>query len=266
MQGELKVVGCIANEKNMIQAYLNGMDLHALTGAQLGGMSYEDFQKLKTEDMKNKAWDDAPFDANDKTLKGKFDYLRDRAKPANFGLLYGMSAQGLVAYAWATYNLKLTLEEAEKIRGMFFKLYPGLLGYHDDMRTLVRSEQQVRGPLGRIRHLPTIKSWDQEVRARAERQAINAPVQSTLTDMMIWAIARVDQEFPNEEVETFAMIHDAIYAYVDESKVMTLAPQVSQIMSNLPFHEVDWEPQLKFTTDAEFGPDLAHLEKIKLAA
>lgn len=266
-QGELRVVACIAHEENMIQSYLNGMDLHAVTGARLGEMSYEDFQLLKTPERENLPWDDAPFEANNKTLKGKFDYLRDRAKPANFGLLYGMSAEGLVAYAWAQYNLALDIDEAVAIREMFFKLYPGLLKYHQQQKNIVKNDLEVRGPLGRIRHLPHIKSWAQDVRAQAERRAINAPVQSTLTDMMIWAISLIDKEFNQEKdvVQVFAMIHDAIYAYVDEDVALQIAPQVQHIMSNLPFDQVGWEPQLQFLVDAEIGPDLAHLEKLKIA-
>jgi DNA polymerase I-like protein with 3'-5' exonuclease and polymerase domains len=125
----------------------------------------------------------------DKQLAELFDSIRDRSKPANFGLLYGMSAEGFMAYAWAAYGIKFTLEEAAAIRKAFFELYPGLLDYHERMRSIAKVREEVRTPMGRIRHLPHIKAWDRAVRAKAERQAINSPVQGCLTDMMIWAIA-----------------------------------------------------------------------------
>ena len=53
--------------------------------------------------------------------------------------------------------------------------------------------------MGRIRHLPHIKAWDRAVRSKAERQSINSPVQGALTDMMIWAIALIEDAYPNEE-------------------------------------------------------------------
>ena len=124
----------------------------------------------------------------------------------------------------------------------------------------------MRSPLGRIRHLPTIRSKDQEVKSKAERQAINSPIQIRLADMMEWAIALIDAAFPNEEVQVVGNIHDAIVAYMDEDKVDALVPQVVEIMSNLPFDQVGWKPQLKFTVDAEVGPDLAHMAKWKKAA
>jgi DNA polymerase I-like protein with 3'-5' exonuclease and polymerase domains len=263
IQGELKVVACVGNEEAMIHAYLKGLDLHAVTGARLGGMSYDAFMKL--ENLKEEPWLDAPHDANTKTLAGKFKYLRDRAKPANFGLLYGMSAEGLIAYAWASYNLKLTLEEATVIREMFFTLYPGLIAYHDKQKKLVRHWEMVRSPLGRIRHLPTIRAWDREVKARAERQAINSPIQSTLSDMMLWAIARIEAALPGQ-IEIVAMIHDAFIAYVEQGKELEVMQKACDIMAELPFKEVGWEPQLRFTAEAEAGLDLAHVKKLPIAA
>jgi DNA polymerase I-like protein with 3'-5' exonuclease and polymerase domains len=124
----------------------------------------------------------------------------------------------------------------------------------------------VRSPLGRIRHLPTIRSFDNEISSLAKRQAINSPIQSCLADMMEWAIALIDAEFPNEEVEVVGNIHDAIVAYIDEDKVATILPQVMHIMSNLPLGQLGWNPPLKFTVDAEYGSNLAAVKKFKLAA
>lgn len=236
----------------MIASYQKGLDLHAVTGAQLSQTPLEEFLKWK--------------DNEDKKLADAFEKHRGNAKPANFGLLYGMSAAGFQAYAWANYGIRITMAEAEQMREAFFALYPGLTDYHDTQRNLVKWKEQVRSPLGRIRHLPTIKSWDREIRAQAERQAINAPVQACLTDMMIWAIALIDQAYPNGEIEVVAMIHDALIAYVPEDDAALWAGRAVQIMANLPFKEIGWSPQLPFTADAEIGDDLANLKKLKIAA
>jgi DNA polymerase I-like protein with 3'-5' exonuclease and polymerase domains len=251
-QGELRVVAVVAPEKNMIRAYEEGMDLHSLTGAKLAKVDYTEFLSWKESD--------------DEKLSKLFSDIRDRAKAGNFGLLYGMGAPGFQAYAWANYGLKLTLEEAEKIRDLFFESYPGLTDYHGRMRKLVNLHEHVRSPLGRIRHLPTIRSWDREVRSTSERQAINSPIQSTLSDMMLWAIALIEDAYPNDEIAVVGMIHDALIAYVDEDKVELRAAQAQEIMSNLPFNEVGWEPTLKFPSDAEAGLNLASLKKVKKAA
>ena len=250
-QGELKVVACFAPEKTMIQAYLDGLDLHAVTGAKLAGVDFKEFVTWK--------------DNEDKELAALFEKHRGNAKPANFGLLYGQMAAGFIAYAWANYGIKLTLEEGEKMRDAFLQLYPGLLDFHERQRNLVRIHQEVRSPLGRLRHLPTIKSPDRVIRNRAERQSINSPIQSTLADMMEFAIALIDDAFPNEEVQVVGNIHDALVAYIDEDKVQVILPQVIEIMSNLPLHKVGWKPPLKFTVDAEVGFDLASVKKWKKA-
>jgi DNA polymerase I-like protein with 3'-5' exonuclease and polymerase domains len=251
-QGELRVVACVANEKTMIEAYQKGLDLHAVTGAKLGGVPVEEFLTWK--------------DSTDTAVAELFEKYRGNAKPANFGLLYGMSAEGFQAYAWTAYGLKLTLEEATTIRNAFFELYPGLIAYHDNQKAFVQQWEMVRTPLGRIRHLPTIRSRDRSVQSKARRQAINSPIQGCLSDMMLWAIARIEQEFTHDEFQIVAMIHDAFIAYVDEDKVVERCKEAKAIMENLPFHEVGWSPILKFPADAEYGDDLAHMQKLKLAA
>lgn len=164
-QGELKVVACFAPEPTMLKAYENGLDLHAVTGAKLATVDLAEFLSWK--------------DSADKELAARYEINRSNAKPANFGLLYGMSAAGFQAYAWSNYGLKITLAEAEVMRNAFFDLYPGLLKFHERQRELVAFTQQVRSPLGRIRHLPTIASWMQDIRAKAERQAINCVTEDT---------------------------------------------------------------------------------------
>lgn len=251
-QGELRVVACVANEKNMIEAYANGMDLHSLTGSQLAGVEYKEFLSWKNND--------------DAKLAKLFDDIRSRAKAGNFGLLYGMGAAGFQAYAWANYGLRLSLEDAEHIRDLFFKAYPGLTNYHERQKKFVNLHEMVRSPLGRVAHLPTVKAWDREIKSKAERKAINSPIQSTLSDMMIWSIAMIEDAYPNDEIAVVGMIHDAMVAYVDEDKVALRAAQAQEIMSNLPFHELGWHPQLTFPADAEAGNTLASLKEIKQAA
>ncbi|QIG76975.1 DNA polymerase I protein [Rhizobium phage RHph_Y1_11] len=251
-QGELRIVACVANEKTMLNAYEQNLDLHAVTGAKLAGVEFEEFLAWK--------------DHHEKAKAAMFDDLRGKAKPANFGLLYGMGWQGFQAYAWASYGLVLSDQEAQNMRNAFFELYPGLLHYHQEYKEYAKINQYVESPLGRIRHLPMIKSWDKEVKARAERQAINSPIQSTLSDMMLWSIALIDANFHPDDVRSIGMVHDALVGYMKEDKVQELMPQVMEIMGNLPFHELGWTPQLKFPVDAEFGPNMADMTKFKLAA
>jgi DNA polymerase I-like protein with 3'-5' exonuclease and polymerase domains len=251
-QGELRIVACVANETTMLHAYEQNLDLHAVTGAKLAGVDFDEFLTWK--------------DHHDAAKAAMFEDLRGKAKPANFGLLYGMGWQGFQAYAWAQYGLILSDTEAQEMRNAFFELYPGLVHYHEEYKEFARHNEYVESPLGRIRHLPMIKSWDKEVKARAERQAINSPIQSTLSDMMLWSIALIEANFNPDDVRAIGMVHDALVGYMREDKVQQLMPQVMEIMSNLPFHELGWEPQLKFPVDAEYGYNMAEMTKFKLAA
>lgn len=240
-QGELRVAACIANETNMIAAYKANRDLHAETAGPFRGYSYEAMMLLK------------------KTEEDVFAEIRQLGKAGNFGLLFGMYIDGFIDYARDNYGVVLTYEEAKDFRNAFFKRYPKLLDYHEDCKRIARRDRQIRTPLGRIRHLPLIKSPNPEVRAKAERQAINSPVQGTLTDMTLWTLALEHEQGLHSIAPAFGSTHDSITNYVPEDQVSAVVPRQLEIMQSLPFHTVGWTPQLTFTADAKVGPNLADL-------
>lgn len=247
-QGELRVVACIANEPTMIKAYQEGKDLHVLTGSKIAGMTYEAVLALEATDP------------------ARYEAIRQPGKPANFGLLYGMGAEGFQEYAANNYGVMLTLAEAEAFRAAFFALYRGLPIYHQTYKAYARKHGHVTSPLGRVRHLPFINSPDRGIQSGQERMAINSPVQSTLADMMAWAFAIEFAQGGMKEAPTFAEIHDAAYDYLPEDSWEKHAKRKKEIMENLPFHKLGWKPQLKFIADVKVGPDMATLKKVKLAA
>ena len=224
-----------------------------MTGAKLAQVDLEEFLTWK--------------DNEDTELAALFEKHRGNAKPANFGLLYGMRREGFMAYAWANYGIKLTLEEAEKMRNAFFQLYPGLLDFHERQRDLVRihgrsARRWAASAICRRSRAGTARS-----KSKAERQAINSP-DPVLPGRHDGLGDRADRRTSSRTARSrsSAMIHDALVAYVDEDKVQASCRQVVQLMSNLPLHELGWKPQLKFTVDAEAGPNLADMKKLKLAA
>lgn len=244
-QGELRVVACIANELTMIKAYRENKDLHVVTGASLAGMSYDAVMALQDTDP------------------DRYDSIRQPAKPANFGLLYGQFPEGFRYFAEQNYGVKMSLDRAVEIRDGFFELYPGLPRYHEEYKSRAHRFGEVRTPMGRIRHLPLINSRNRMVVMGAERQAINSPVQGCLSDMLLWAIALEEAAGLSVESPSFGAIHDAAYTYMPEDKVDILLPQHMDIMQNLPFEKVGWNPQLQFIADAKYGPNMADLKKWK---
>ena len=244
-QGELKVIACLAHEHNMIEAYKNGKDLHVITSSGVAGLTYDEMVALK------------------KTDKEKYDAIRQLGKAGNFGLIYGMGVDGFMEYAKTSYGVTLSKKEAEDFRNKFFATYPRLLTYHTTYKNFAKKNGYVSGPLGRIRHLPLINSPRQEVRAQEERRSINSPVQGTLSDMMIWAIAEQANMGWFEKTPCFGAIHDAGYYYLPEDEAEASAKRIVQVMENLPFQKVGWDPQLKFTADAKIGPSMGVLTELK---
>lgn len=232
-QGELRITACIADEPTMIETYRQGIDLHLKTGAQLAGVEL-----------------DVALDmlANDDPLVKK---IRQGGKAGNFGLIYTMGAEGFVDYARTTYGVDLTLREAEDFIRTFFGLYDQLTEWHDRTRDFAHKHGYIESPLGRIRRVPLINSFAAKVRARQERQAVNAGVQSTLTDMGLLAMAELDKAYP--DLWQFGFTHDAVSFYVKEDEVEEWAHRIKQVMENLPFQKFDWHPQLSFPVDIELG-------------
>lgn len=244
-QGELKIAACIANEENMIAAYREGLDLHAVTASSMAGYTWEQFLELL------------------KTDPEKAGELRQLGKAGNFGLIYGMSPEGFIDYAFFTYGVKLSSQQAEETHGKFFDTYPGLRLWHMRAKEAGRKNKYVRSPLGRVKHLPHIDSYDSMVRSKAERQAINAPVQGTLSDLSLWATSIFWKRGWLKEVPVIGMVHDQLLSYVPEDKWEEYEQRNREVMENLPFKEIGWAPQLQFTVDGEIGKNLGEMKKIK---
>jgi DNA polymerase I-like protein with 3'-5' exonuclease and polymerase domains len=245
-QGELRVTACIANEQNMIQTYKDKIDLHLKTGSAVYGITLEQALKMTA--------------AKDPMIKS----IRQGGKAGNFGLIYGMGANGFQDYARKSYGVSLSMPQVNKFIDDFFKMYPGLVTWHADAKAFAKRHGHVRSPLGRIRHLPLIKSSDNEVRSKAERMAINSPVQSCLSDMTLLAIAILKEMYP--DLWVFGMTHDEIQMYVPVDELETWAYRVKDVMENLPLKEYfGWSPQVDFIADFEMSTtNLAECEEMEL--
>lgn len=250
-QGELRVAACISKEANMIQAYKDGMDLHLITGGKVNGYSIDDMLDMKAAAKKNK-----------KVAK-MLKRIRQGGKAGNFGLLYGMGAKGFAEYARISYGVDMTVSEAEKAREAFFELYPGLVSWHEWSKNYAKQHGFIRSPLGRVRHLPLIYSSDNEMRAKAERQAINAQVQSTLSDIGQFTLVKFHEAYGRPDgCRPFMFCHDAVVFYIRESEADAWIPRCKELMGNLPIKDTfGWNHQIPFTVDVEVGHTFADMEE-----
>lgn len=229
-QGELKITACLAEEPTMLAAYRSGADLHTLTAIKLNSLTMEQFNALPKAQQKE---------------------LRSGGKAGNFGLIYGMGANGYKDYAWYSYGVKLEDYEAVGQREAFFEMYNRLPEWHVEGRAFAHQHGYVRSPLGRIRHLPLINTKDREIVSKQERQAVNSPVQSCLSDMMQYAMVLIDRQYGHEDIHMFLMTHDSLSLYVPEDDAVEWANRITDLMGNLPLKkEFHWDHQLQFTADA----------------
>jgi uracil-DNA glycosylase family 4 len=211
-QIELRVAAFLANEPTMKHLYQTGQDIHMTMAMQMTGKP----EHLVTKEE------------------------RKKAKSVNFGFLYGMQWRKYIETAWNNYGLRVTADEAQAFRKAFFAQFPELLVWHRRQRALVAKYGRVQSPLGRVRHLPDIYSPDREVKAEAERQAINSPVQSFASDMILISLVILHKKFREMGLRTRSIgtVHDALNLEVPAEEMSTVLPMIKNTMENLPLE--DW--------------------------
>lgn len=177
-QIELRIIAGMAEEKGMIDAFVQDKDIHTATAAKVYGVEEKDVTPA----------------------------MRRAAKAVNFGIIYGQSAFGLAE------SLSISRTEAKTIIDNYFAQYPGIREYMDEQIRFARQHQYVQTILGRKRWLRDINSANQTVRGYAERNAINMPIQGTAADMIKLAMIVVQKELEKKNLRTrmILQVHDEL--------------------------------------------------------
>lgn len=204
-QIELRIAAAISGDVTMKRAFQTRGDVHRLTASAVSGIPPEQV----TNDM------------------------RKKAKAVNFGFLYGMGAKKFKEYARDKYDVHLKDAEAIAFRERFFDLYSGLPSWHDRQRRLVKKFGYVRNPIGRKRRLPEINSPENGIRAEAERQAINAPVQGFGADLAMFAYGRILKELPWAKIRCLGNIHDALLFIIRKDSIDEMLLKVREYMTDM---------------------------------
>jgi DNA polymerase-1 len=225
-QIELRIAAHIANEPNMKKAYQLGQDLHMITAMRMTGKSVDQVGKEE----------------------------RKKAKPVNFGFLYGMYPKKFQNYAAKNYGVDFTMGECEVARERYFETFPGLLKWHSRVKRVVNDRHYVISPFGRIRHLPDILSSDRGVQMEAERQAINSPVQGTASDIMLFSMVHLAKELNPRDAAMVMTLHDGIGFEIREEKVEHYMPIIKEVMETLPLKKTfGFELDVPIVADVEDG-------------
>ena len=177
-QVELRLMAHLSGDDNLCEAFREGKDIHSATAARIFKKSIEE---VTSEE-------------------------RRRAKTANFGIIYGISAFGL------SQRLRIPRAEAKQLIEGYFESYPKVKEYMDNVVATAREKGYVETLFGRRRYLADIDSRNANARALAERNAINAPIQGTAADIMKLAMVGVARRFKAEGIRSriTMQVHDEI--------------------------------------------------------
>ncbi|MBR5103860.1 MAG: DNA polymerase I [Bacteroidales bacterium] len=200
-QIELRIMAHLSCDKHLIEAFRAGQDVHAITASRIFGIPLGDV----TSDQ------------------------RRIAKTANFGIMYGISSFGLAQ------RLKIGRGEAKKIIEDYFANFPAISSYIEDTLTAARENGYVETIFGRKRYLPDINSRNGTVRALAERNAINAPIQGTSADIIKLAMIKTDRRIKQEGLQSrmILQIHDELVFDTTPDEVERLEAIVREEMENV---------------------------------
>lgn len=184
-QVEMRVAAFISRCKPMMQAFINGWDLHAMLAAKITGKLLEDVTPTE----------------------------RQAGKSANFGLLFTMGPFGFQQYAETVYGIAFTMEEATLIYHTFYEMWDGIAQWHARAINRAQNTGQVISPIGRVRRLPHIYNGG-ELGAMAERQAVNSPVQGFASDILLIGASSIEGTMPGHNpvafVRLIGTVHDSL--------------------------------------------------------
>ncbi|HEX3554716.1 MAG TPA: DNA polymerase I [Thermoanaerobaculia bacterium] len=200
-QVELRILAHIAEETELIRAFLAGEDVHRATAAIVFGSAPE----LVTAEQ------------------------RRAAKTINFGILYGMSAFGL------SQALSIPSREADKFIKAYLDRYPGVRRYVEETQSSAEKEGKVETLYGRVRWLPDIQSKNWNLRENARRMAINARIQGTAADLLKIAMIAIDCRLRAEHPDSRLLltVHDELVLEVPEPDVEPVAALVKKEMEGV---------------------------------
>nr|MBI1230407.1 DNA polymerase I [Cytophagales bacterium] len=198
-QIELRIMAAFSKDESMIEAFKNGRDIHATTAAKIFQVPLEEV----TSDMRRKA------------------------KTANFGIIYGISAFGL------SQRLNIPRGEAKEIIDAYFKEFSAVKAYMDNCIENARKQEYVETVLGRRRYLRDINSRNATMRGFAERNAINAPIQGSAADMIKVAMIDVHKWLIKENLKSkmILQVHDELVFDAHKDEVELLKAEIPKLMS-----------------------------------
>jgi DNA polymerase-1 len=199
-QIELRIMAHLSGDKKMQQSFLQDLDIHAATAAQIFNISLQDV----TQDHRRKA------------------------KEINFGIIYGMSKYGL------SNRLEISVAEAEQFIFEYFATYPHIQDFMRRTIAMANEKGFVTTMKGRIRYLPQIHSSNRQMREFAERTSINTPIQGSAADLIKIAMINIYKAIKEEKIlsRMILQVHDELVFEVPQDEIDFMRVMVKEKMEN----------------------------------
>lgn len=233
-QIELRVASWIGRIASMKKVFDKGGDIHISTAKAIAKLGGRDWDAL---------------------MSGEIKAYRQRSKAVNFGLIFGMGAEGFQEYASSGYDIDLTLSEAKAYRAMYMGMYPEVQDWHDRARAGVSRDKYTRTPFGRVRRLPNADSVDKRLVSKALRCGMNTPVQSAASDITLLAMIDLEEAFeklPNT-VRMIGQCHDAIFFEVRPERIDIICQYIHDIMLSPRLDEFDLYMDVPLDVEIKIG-------------
>ena len=198
-QIELRILAHLSQDENLIKAFNENKDIHTMTAHSIFHLSPND---VVTHD------------------------IRRIAKAVNFGILYGLSSFGLAR------DTKVTRKEAQRFIDGYFALYPKVKIFIDEIIKQTREKGYCSTILGRKRNIHDINSRNANIRTRAERMAVNAPIQGSAADIIKLAMINCDKYIKDNNIDAkcILQIHDEQIFEVNENIISDFTHKMTNIM------------------------------------
>ena len=225
-QIELRILAHMAEIPQLVQAFSDGVDIHAMTASEMFGVP----------------------------VAGMPAEVRRRAKAINFGIIYGISAFGLAN------QLSIPREEASDYIKRYFERFPGIRDYMEATKAFARENGYVETVFGRRAHYPEIRASNPSIRANNERAAINAPIQGSAADIIRRAMVRMDDALAKAGLSArmLLQVHDELIFETVEEEVEATLPVVRAVMEGAAMPAVALRVPLQVDARAAANWDEAH--------
>ncbi len=198
-QIELRVLAHLSQDKNLLESFWRGSDIHILTASRLFGKPVSEISARE----------------------------RDIAKRVNFGIIYGITPRGLAG------DLGIDFDSATKFIRQYFEIYPAVREFIDATISRAKIDGYVKTYFGHIRHIPEINSRVKHIREFGLRAAVNTVIQGTAADIIKLAMIRIDKAMTGLEAKMVLQIHDELLFDCPEDELETLKVIVRREMESV---------------------------------